>query len=262
MKSRIYKIKNNINSKEYVGQTRLSLEKRLKNHLRDSVGKNPKRMPIVLAIKKYGIDKFEIILLEELSDQATQQEIDECEIKWGLKLNTLSPNGYNLKLGNSNCILSDETKKKIGNIHRGKIVSLETRKKLHFNCLGRIRPQEERDRISKNNAKFWLGKKRSDEDKKKMSKPKTFINGISSLSKKIIAECNGIIYEFNSSNAASRSNIFDKKIHSGGIIRCCKGKLKSCGKINGKKVYWKYLEEKLNYEKNNGRTEEISGSND
>ena len=35
--------------------------------------------------------------------------------------------------------------------------------------LGKKQPEEVRERISKNNAKYWLGKNRSDSDKKKMS---------------------------------------------------------------------------------------------
>jgi hypothetical protein len=80
------------------------------------------------------------------------------------------------------------------------------------------------------------------EDKLKMSKPKIFNDGISPLSKKVIAECDGKEYKFNSAAEAERSSIFDKLVANNSIIKCCKGKLKSAGKLNGKKVTWRYCE--------------------
>lgn len=240
MSARIYKIINDINNKEYVGQTYKTLEERFDQHYKCSRW-NLKTMPIVLAIKKYGIEHFKILLLEELLENLPQNEVDDKEIEWGLKLNTLSPNGYNLRLGFSKGILSNEVKLKIGDIHRGKTVSQETRNKISKANTGRIRPQFEKDKISKNNPKIWLGKKRSEEDKLKMSKPKTFSEGISPLSKKVIAECNGNTYVFSSMADAVRSNIFDKPIFDISISKCCRGILKSCGKINGIKVRWSYV---------------------
>ncbi len=240
MNGRIYKIINDVNSKIYVGQTRQSLIDRLDLHIRNSNSKNYRNMPILYAIRKYGVSHFKIELLEELSELFTQEEIDNKEIEWGLKLNTLSPNGYNLRLGKGKSVVSEETRKKIGDIHRGKKLP-EWHKQILLKALtGRVRPQEEKDKISENNARYWKGKKRSDEDKKKMSKPKTFKNGIPPSSIPIIASCEGNVYEFNSFADASRSNIFDKSPSATAICRCCKGKQISCSKINGKKVYWKY----------------------
>jgi len=86
-------------------------------------------MPIVLAIKKYGSEHFQATILERLVDP-TQPTLDEREVYWGMQLNALSPNGYNLKLGQANGRLSEETKKKIGASNKGKIVSPETIAKL------------------------------------------------------------------------------------------------------------------------------------
>lgn len=239
MDARIYKITNAVNGKIYVGQTHLSLDKRFQRHRKDAYGKVAKRMPILFAIKKYKSKNFKIELLEELT-HVTQHEVDNREIYWGKLLNSLSPNGYNLKLGNANGILSQETKDKIGNVHRGKIVSDETRKKLSDSLKGRIRPLSDRLNISKNHSKFWLGKKRSTEDKIKMSKPKTFKHGISPLSKKVIAQCNGFTFRFNSITNAGRFFVFDKPISSGSIAKCCNGRLKTAGKIRGVGVVWNY----------------------
>lgn len=240
MRARIYKIINDINGKEYVGQTYKTIEERLEKHIKDSSSGKKKYMPILMAIQKYGKKHFNIVLLEELSENLGQEDVDKKEVEWGLKLNTLSPNGYNLKLGNARGILSEETKKKIGDIHRGKVVSEETRNKISKANLGKKLPQQVKDKISKNSAKFWLGKKRSEEDKLKMSKPKTFTGQISPLSKPVTAYCNRKKYEFKSVAEAVRCPIFDKKVTDSNIIKCCKGKLKSVGKIEKIPVKWEY----------------------
>jgi len=57
---------------------------------------------------------------------------------------------------------------------------------------------------------------------------------------KVIAICNGKEYLFNSMMDARRSDIFDNPPFANNITNCCKGKVKSCGKINGLPVVWKY----------------------
>lgn len=148
MAAKIYKITNDINSKIYVGQTHKTIEKRFLRHCQESRWRNIKKMPIVFAIKKYGKEHFKIHLLETLPENSSQQLIDERERDWGLKLNCLSPKGYNLKLGNGRGKLSEETKKKISHSNKGKIVSLETRKKSSDAHKGYIMPLETRKKIS------------------------------------------------------------------------------------------------------------------
>lgn len=56
----IYIIRNTINNKIYIGQTRTSVEQRWKEHLRHAqYGKQI----INRAMKKYGVDKFYIEML-------------------------------------------------------------------------------------------------------------------------------------------------------------------------------------------------------
>ena len=38
-----------------------------------------------------------------------------------------------------------------------------------------------------------------------------------------------------------RSNLFDNPVFFQNVVICCQGKCKSCGKINGEKVTWKYV---------------------
>lgn len=64
MTSKIYKITNLINNKIYIGYTKKSLQERFLEHCnpRSTGGK---RMPIAMAIKKYGKENFIVELLEE-----------------------------------------------------------------------------------------------------------------------------------------------------------------------------------------------------
>lgn len=64
----IYCYHNKINNKEYVGQTN-NLNNRKKQHIQDSIHQhigheNAYLQPIHCAIRKYGIDNFDINILE------------------------------------------------------------------------------------------------------------------------------------------------------------------------------------------------------
>ena len=86
--SYIYKIINDINDKVYIGQTSYSLETRFKEHLY----KVNLDRPLYRAMRKYGIDKFHIQLIEETSKP------NEREIYWIQYYNSYH-NGYNATLG-------------------------------------------------------------------------------------------------------------------------------------------------------------------
>jgi group I intron endonuclease len=91
---RIYKITNKLNGKQYVGQTKATLEKRFTNHVCAANGGSA--AIIHNAIRKYGKDAFEIGLLQECQSFA---ELDEAERRWIAQLNTVTPNGYNIEVG-------------------------------------------------------------------------------------------------------------------------------------------------------------------
>ena len=74
----IYKVKNKINGKTYIGQTIQVLGKRIGQHLKES--KNDKNnKPFLNAIKKYGIENFDWEIIDEAS---SLDELDEKEIYW------------------------------------------------------------------------------------------------------------------------------------------------------------------------------------
>ena len=94
---RIYKIKNNLNGKEYIGQTVYPLSYRFTNHISDA--KNGRGYAIAAAIRKYGKENFSIELIEECSEEL----LNDLEIKYIKQYNTYTPNGYNLTHGGDDC---------------------------------------------------------------------------------------------------------------------------------------------------------------
>ncbi len=92
--SYIYKITNDINNKIYVGKTNLSIEKRFKEHIRDSQKKTREQRPLYRAFNKYGINHFKIELIEECH----QEEASAKECYWIEQLNSYH-NGYNATKG-------------------------------------------------------------------------------------------------------------------------------------------------------------------
>lgn len=89
----IYIIKNTVNSKVYIGQTRTSVDQRWKEHLRHAQYGD---QVINRAMKKYGVDKFYIETLE-ICDVSI---LDKREIYYiDLYDSTDKSKGYNVSIG-------------------------------------------------------------------------------------------------------------------------------------------------------------------
>lgn len=88
----IYQISNDINNKLYIGKTEYPIEKRFKQHCRDSQKLLDKNRPLYAAMRKYGIEHFHISLLEETNNP------EEREIYWIEQKRTFK-NGYNATMG-------------------------------------------------------------------------------------------------------------------------------------------------------------------
>lgn len=181
MDATIYMITNSINAKIYVGQTWKTAEERFARHCAESRWLNTKNMPIVFAIKKYGQDKFQVQVLEIIKD-ATQNDADTREIYWVNEKNSFSPNGYNLRAGQSSGVLSEESRRKISKANTGRKISEETRRRLRESHLGHKQSPETKKKLSdihrgrifsddhrKKIGAANKGRKFSDSTKKKMS---------------------------------------------------------------------------------------------
>lgn len=114
---------NKNNNKKYIGITRNSPKRRWSN------GNGYKSEYFCNAIKKYGWDNFkhEIIFCNLTKEQAECLEIEMIKYHRTTDRNY----GYNIQNGgNTKGSHSDETKQKISKIHKGKIISEETKERI------------------------------------------------------------------------------------------------------------------------------------
>jgi group I intron endonuclease len=174
------------NGKVYIGITKLKPEKRW-NH-----GRGYDTQPLISrAIKKYGWENIEHeIIFEGLS----QEEAEQKEIELIKQYNSNKKEfGYNIANG-GNCIgtVSEETKKKISELQKGKKASKETKcqmskaqkerwnnigskelkEKFRNNMLGDKNPfynKSHSEEVKKNLSELHKGKHLSEETKKKIS---------------------------------------------------------------------------------------------
>lgn len=95
-KSGIYKITNQVNGKQYVGQSidifKRWYEHRYKAECKDDISYNS---ALHCAFRKYGIKSF----LFEILEECEIKDLDSREKYWIAKLKTLVPNGYNILVG-------------------------------------------------------------------------------------------------------------------------------------------------------------------
>lgn len=171
----IYKItfylyRNKINGKPYVGQTS-NFNKRAEQHIIQS--NNSPKMYIDRAIAKYGIENFDISIIECI--ECISKVADEIEFRWMIEFNSMVPNGYNVKPGGKTARgwrHSEETKKKLSIVHmgqpsgmKGKNHSNEANEKNRQAHLGKSLSEETIEKIVKANT----GKKRTNEQKQNIS---------------------------------------------------------------------------------------------
>ena len=189
MKNVIYKIRNIINNKFYVGST-VNSRVRFQTHRRNLRAGKHQSPHMQAAWNKYGEDcfKFEIIEIVECSEDllaAEQKWLDEHAGKphcynWAtdasapmrgkkhtektialVKANRTAPKGENhYRFGKK---LSDDVRKKIGNTQRG--VKKPEGRKLSEEGLAKIKVAAEAGHYS-----HWQGKTHSEQSKDKMSK--------------------------------------------------------------------------------------------
>lgn len=155
----IYLIKNLVNNKVYVGHTK-RFGARMKIH--QSRSKNKKyNYPLYNAIRKYGIDKFEVSIIifgiKDLADSSKE------EIKWIKEHGSVVPNGYNLTEGGEGCAgykHTDEWKRQMSLFMQGK-----------QNALGNKHTDDWKKEASKRHAgnKYATGNKHTEEWKREKS---------------------------------------------------------------------------------------------
>ena len=90
----IYKITNLINGKVYIGKTLDTIEKRWKDHKKDSIRPRCEKRPLYSAMNKYGVENFTIEEVEECSEK----ELSEREKYW-IEFYHSFHDGYNATTG-------------------------------------------------------------------------------------------------------------------------------------------------------------------
>lgn len=156
----IYVRPNLINGKKYVGQA-TNLKTR-QNKWKSTSGHYAGKA-IDAARKKYGIDNFGFEILKECDDK----ELDFWEKYYIKELNTKVPYGYNMTDGGegmNGCPVSQETRKKLSECHKGKHRSEETKRKISEGHKGKKLSEETRKKLSE----IRKGRKHTDEQKRKI----------------------------------------------------------------------------------------------
>lgn len=96
----IYGYKNKINNKWYIGQTSMPIEERHRLHISGATHEKANDYNCLFhkKIREYGIDNFELEILEEVPNKS---DLDEREQYWIEKKNSFVKNrkGYNLTTG-------------------------------------------------------------------------------------------------------------------------------------------------------------------
>ena len=142
-------------NKKYVGQTKKELSKRIKQHTQQKACRI-----IYNAIQKYGIDSFKIEVLKE----CTHAELNQYEQFYIAELNTVHPNGYNIRTGGAtNSLHCEESRKKMSESKKGP---------LNHNY-GKPRTEQAKLNISKAKSgekHHFFGKKFTDEHKLKVAR--------------------------------------------------------------------------------------------
>lgn len=164
--SGIYKIVNKTNGKYYIGSSN-NIHKRWRHHKDDLIKGNHHSQYLQRSWNKYGPDNFDFIIIETC---VPEESLLIVEQKY---LNTLEKEKcYNSSMIAGKIEMNKETRQKISESSKGKIISEETKEKLRQYNLGKKLSEETKRKISKNNAKNGLGKKwnHTEEAKQKISK--------------------------------------------------------------------------------------------
>jgi group I intron endonuclease len=197
----IYLIKNLINGKVCVGQTDRTLAKR-KWEYHSNFNNNECHNPYLLnAFKKYGWDNFEFTVIDTALNL---DELNQKEIFYIKEYHSTDRNfGYNIEEGGNNSSPSDETLIKMSNAHLGIKQSDEWKDKriakagsIEAKKYGKAKTDQEKLELSINSSKFWQGKKRDEETKKKISQTK-LEKGLSNKQKETICKK---VYKINPSS--------------------------------------------------------------
>ena len=114
----IYKIKNNLNNKVYIGSS-IDVERRWRQHKEASINEKDHHYnyPLMVAFRQFGIANFTFEVVDTLSDYQT---MIKAEHDWIVKENCVVPNGYNQTDNTNSPMFDPNVAKKMSNTKRDK----------------------------------------------------------------------------------------------------------------------------------------------
>ncbi len=134
--SGIYCIENKVNGKKYIGQSADILQ-RLRKHKECLLRNEHKNQYLQNSWNKYGEFSFEFDIVEQCSeDETNNKEIYYIEFYKSM----YNENGYNIEDGGNHPTVSQETREKISQANRNRIITDETREKLKIAFSGEKNP--------------------------------------------------------------------------------------------------------------------------
>ena len=215
----VYKHTNKVNNKVYIGITSMEPNKRWAN------GNGYSGQRFGYAILKYGWDGFKH---EVLYSGLSELQAKILEVSLIYFYNSTNPKyGYNVSEGGY--VVSEETRKKISKGNKGKVRSEETKAKISEANKGSNNPN--------------YGKHLSDEQKAKISEAQRGANnnmyGRTGFNNSTSTSCICLTTGFAFGSTYEAGKFYNT--HGSSVSSCCRGKLKSAGKLNGEKLRWKYI---------------------
>jgi group I intron endonuclease len=153
----VYIVTNTVNGKQYVGMTRHLKMRWYRHRKAKSAGS-----AIQEAIRLYGVDNF---VFTHLMDVFNFEHAKELEKEFIAAKGTKFPNGYNLTDGGqgiSGFVVSEETKRKIGEASGKRRYSEEVRQRMSEAQKKVVKPrtsEETKAKLSAATKRYWDAKK-------------------------------------------------------------------------------------------------------
>lgn len=151
----IYQILNKLTGKSYIGKSK-NFQERFEKHKKNSITKTNR---LYSSMRHHGVENFQLVLLEDLGD-VSLKEVNSRETFWIKHFQSNDPKfGYNMTEGGDGgyTLASWDSESRAAlyrqqsNARKGRLVSEETRKKIGDGHRGKIIPDEMRRRISETN---------------------------------------------------------------------------------------------------------------
>ena len=130
----IYGLRNRTNNKWYIGQSIDSILGRWDRYSRLQCKRQRK---LYSALKKYGYDAFEKMVIEVCDNDIPQDVLDKKETAWIEHFNSIE-HGYNLTTGGRAGKKSMETRRRMSVANTGNIFSDERKKNISRSLLGKV----------------------------------------------------------------------------------------------------------------------------